>query len=247
MDPQAFRRPLRGTGLLFKGCQESSRMYLGSCFSVVEPTIFLTAAHCIKETPLDQLWINHFGGPAPNQLTKVHRIEWVDEYDLAILQTDAPLAKWAAPFKKLKYAVDFGEEVCAFGYPQDLISQVASKETARMLRGSVQRPFFFERQGRKYSAYELSFPCSPGLSGSPLFLASDPATVIGIVTENFETYTVIDEYVDEKHPNEKILHEARRVITYGVAANVDGAVHAIEKLLGHRLPDPEPESGGENT
>lgn len=241
MDRQAFRRTIAGTGLLFNGVEEGSREYLGSCFSVIEPTIFLTAAHCIRRIPLKELWVNHFGGPEPNLFTKVHRIEWVDEYDLAIFETDAPRAQWSNPFKTLRYSADFGEEVCAFGYPQDFMSQVAGKETARLLRGSIQRPFGFERHDRKYSAYELSFPCPPGLSGSPLFLAEDPSTVIGIVTENFETYTLIDEYVHEKRPSEKIYYESRKVITYGVAANVEGAVEAIEKILGHRLPDPEPE------
>lgn len=241
MDRQAFRRTLMGTGLLFDGVEEGSRKYLGSCFSILEPTLFLTAAHCLKGIAPEQLWVNHHGGPPPNLFTRVRRIEWADESDLAIFETDAPGAKWAVPFKKLKYATDLGEEICAFGYPQDLISRIPAKETLRLFRGTVQRPFLFERSGHSYSAYELSFPCPPGLSGSPLFLAEDPSTVIGVVTENFETYTVQHEVVEEKLPGKIIRHEARSVITYGVAANIFGAVDAIEKLLGRRLPDPEPQ------
>ena len=241
MDRQAFRRTLAGTGLLFDGVEEGSRTYLGSCFSLFEPTVFLTAAHCLKGISLEHLWVNHYGGPPPNLFTRVRRIEWAEESDIAILETDAPEAKWALPFKKLKYAADLGEEVCSFGYPQDLMSQVPAKETLRMFCGTIQRPFLFERPGRRYSAYELNFPCPPGLSGGPLFLSEDPTTVIGVVTENFETYTVQHEVIEEKHPGETIRHEARSVITYGVAANIFGAVNAIETLLGRRLPDPEPE------
>lgn len=241
MDRQAFRRTLAGTGLLFDGVEEGTRKYLGSCFSLLEPTVFLTAAHCLKGVPFERLWVNHYGGPPSNLFTQVRRIEDAEESDLAIFETDAPEAKWAAPFKKLKYIADLGEEICALGYPQDLMSQVPAKETLRLFRGTVQRPFLFERSGRRYSACELSFPCPPGSSGSPLFLAEDPSTVIGVVTENFETYTVPHEVVEEKHPGETIRHEARSVITYGVAANIFGAVDAIEKLLGRRLPDPEPE------
>lgn len=165
----------------------------------------------------------------------------MQESDLAVFQTDAPDAKWAAPFQKLKYVADLGEEICAFGYPQDLMSEVPAKETPRFFRGTVQRPFLFERSGRRYSAFELSFPCPPGLSGGPVFLADNPSTVIGVVTENFETYTVEHEVVEEKRPGEVIRREARSVITYGVAANIVSAVEAIEKVLGRRLADPEPD------
>lgn len=241
MDHQAFRRTLAGTGLLFNGFETGTREFLGSCFSLLEPTVFLTAAHCLEGVPLERLWVNHHGGPPPNLFTPARRIEWACQSDLAIVETDAPGAKWAAPFKKLKYAADFGEEICAFGYPHDLMSDVPAKETPRFFRGTVQRPLLFERRGRSYSAFELSFPCPPGLSGGPVFLAEDPATVIGVVTENFETYTVLHEVDEERRPGEIIRHEARSVITYGVAANISNALHAIEKVLGRRLPDPEPE------
>jgi len=241
VDRQAFRRTLAGTGLLFDGFEAGAREFLGSCFSLLEPTVFLTAAHCLERVPIERLWVNHYGGPPPAMFTQVRRIEWVQESDLAVFETDAPEAKWAVPFQKLKYAADLGEEICAFGYPQDLMSQVPAKETMRFFRGTVQRPFLFERPGRRYSAFELSFSCPPGLSGGPVFLAEDPSTVIGVVTENFETYTVQHEMVEERRPGEVIRHEARHVITYGVAANIFSALEAIEKVLGRRLPDPEPE------
>ena len=103
MDRQAFRRTLAGTGLLFNGVEMADRGYLGSCFSVIEPTIFLTAAHCLEGVPLEQLRVNHHGGPPPNLFTQVRRIEWVENADLAVFETDAPGAKWPAPSSKLKY------------------------------------------------------------------------------------------------------------------------------------------------
>ena len=240
MDRQAFRRTLAGTGLLFNGVEPERRKYLGSCFSILEPTVFVTAAHCLQGVPAERLWVNHFGGPPPNLFTRVRRIEWVQEADLAVFETEAPGSKWAEPFQRLMYAADLGEEICALGYPNDLMSEAPAKETLRLFRGFVQRPFLFHRAGRQYTAFELSFPCAPGLSGGPVFLADDPGTVIGVVTENFETYTVSHEEVEESGPG-KNTFQARQVITYGVAANILNACDAIEKVLGRRLPDPEPE------
>lgn len=238
---QAIRRTLAGTGLLFQGFEPGRRVYLGSCFSVLEPTVFVTAAHCVEGIPVEELWVNHHGGPPPNLFNQIRSIEWVCEADIAVFGTEAPGAKWAAPFARLKYVADLGEEICAFGYPQDLMSEAPAKETPRFFRGNVQRPFLFQRGDHRYSAFELSFPCPPGLSGGPVFLASDPKTVIGVVTENFETYSVKHEEVEEHRPGEVTRVQARQVITYSVAANIISACNAIEKVLGRRLPDPEPE------
>src|SRR5439155_13122550 len=63
------------------------------------------------------------------------------------------------PFSRVKYAADLGEEVCAFGYPPNLMWPDRDKNTLRFFRGTVQRPFLFELHGRRYSAFELSFAC----------------------------------------------------------------------------------------
>lgn len=243
MDRQAFRRTSSGTGLLFDGRDPSTRQYLGSCFSVIEPTVFVTAAHCVDGRDRSRLWVNHHGGPSPDLFTPVHRVETAESTDIAVLRTDAPRSQWAFPFPRLRYTADLGEDVCAYGYPQDLIGPAPAKETPRFFRGFLQRPFDFQRPGseRRYAAYELSFPCPPGLSGGPLFLAVDPGTVIGVVTENFETFTVEHEVIEEEHSDVHVRHEARRVITYGVAATIFYAIPELEDVLGFRLPDPEPE------
>ena len=65
--------------------------------------------------------------------------------------------------------------------------------------------------------------------------------MIGVVTGNFRSFTVPDEIVEKTRCGEIDRTVERRVITYGVAANIFNACDAIEKILGRRLPDPEPE------
>lgn len=138
------------------------------------------------------------------------------------------------------YFSDFGEEVCSFGWPVDHTSFREVKETLRFFRGTMQRPFLFEQSGHRYSAYELSFPCSPGLSGSPVFIPTDPLAVIGVVAANLRSHSVIEGEMEVRRGSETTKTEFREVINYGVASNIFYAIEAIEKILGRRLPDPAP-------
>jgi hypothetical protein len=155
--------------------------------------------------------------------------------DLAIITTDAPGARWASPFPLVQFAADFGEEVAAFGFPADIIGEAPSKETPRFFSGIVQRPFLFSTAETRYRAYELSFPCPPGLSGGPLFSAQDPAVVLGVVTANFESYTTRHEEVEEISPGRVQKVQARSVITFGVASQIFSASDEIERVLGKPL------------
>ena len=238
---KALRRTLIGAGLLFDGRLPESRRFLGSCFSVLDPKVFVTGGHCLEDVSSGDIWVNHSAGPAPSLFTRVSEIEFVRGTDIAVFRTEAPQAQWAAPFSKLRYWADYGEEVGAVGHPEDLISQAASREVARFFRGIVQRPFLFEHAKHRYSAFELSFPCPPGLSGGPLFLADNPGTVIGVVTGNFESYAVRRKDVRETQPGHVEHFEEHQIITFGVAANIFYACETIERALGHRLPDPDPE------
>lgn len=187
---------------------------------------------------MDRLWINHHGGPVPHLFTRAQQVTLIPEADVAVVTADAPESRWVQPFRSVQYAVSLGEPVCAFGYPEDLLGDVPAKETPRFFRGNVQRPFLFQKPGaRGYSAYELNFPCPPGLSGGPVFLAEEPFTVIGVVTENFESYTIRYAEEEERHKGKTFRVEARQVITYGVAANLLAAADVLEKVLGKPLPN----------
>jgi len=238
MDTPAIRRTLTGVGALYEGESPEARRFLGSCFSVLEPGVFVTAAHCVSDRPVEQMWLNHFGGPPPHCFTRAREVHFTREGDLAVLITDVPSAQWACPFQFVQYAADFGEDVYAIGFPEDRISATEpNKETLRYFRGTVQRPFIYDSRGARYSAFELSFPCPLGLSGGPVFLARDPRTVLGVVTENFETYTVADEEQCETTPGSVRKIQARRIITYGVASNIQYVADVLRQVLGRDVPN----------
>lgn len=105
----------------------------------------------------------------------------------------------------------------------------------RFFRGIIQRPFIHEPPRRKpYSAFELSFACPPGLSGGPVILAETPHVILGVVTGNYETFTVID---TEEGDGETSSIQTRRIVSYGVAANIKYAAPKLEELLGRALPN----------
>ena len=230
--------PLLSTvGLLFDGREEADRRFLGSCFCVTAAGVFVTAAHCLDHVPLDRLWINHFGGPEPHAFTPAKSIDLIREADTAVVVTDAPNAKWVRPFGRVRFFANLGEPVCALGYPFGSVQvDVPPRETFRFFRGHIQRPFVHRSPrsgGARYSAYELSFPCPFGLSGGPVFLAEDPTTVIGVVTEDLEVGTTLREDVEEAGGR---VREVRRVVNYGVAANIIAAADMLERILGGPLP-----------
>lgn len=224
MDRQAQRRAISGVGSLFEASDvpDDTAKFLGSCFSLMDSSVFATAAHCIEGIAANRVWVNHFGGPDSHLFTQVRQILLSSETDIAVFSTEAP-ATWATPFPRLKYAADPGEGVCAAGYFPDYLISIDSgrREALRFFQGHVQRPFMYEFSGRRYSAYELSFTFPTGVSGAPLFLEEDPGTVIGVMTATFES-----------------VHDGE-VISCGVAANIFPGTPEIEEILGRALPDPE--------
>ena len=74
MNTPEIRRTLAGVGALYEGESPEARRYLGSCFSVLDPGVFVTAAHCVSTLPVEHIWLNHFGGPPPHCFTRARSI-----------------------------------------------------------------------------------------------------------------------------------------------------------------------------
>jgi hypothetical protein len=232
--------PMHGIGFIYEISKGNQKKYIGSAFCFLSPTIFITAAHCVDRSP-ENLWINHVSGPIPDLCTKVYNIKTIPNADLAVFQTEAPRAQWAKPFTKVKYGVPFGTEVCSLGATENLIDWSPGKETMRMHRGYVQRPFCYQRHPYAYTAFELSYMCPGGLSGSPVFLADSPDTVIGVVTGNFETYTTLEEEFEETIESRVFKRKStRKVISYGIATNLENGIEVFDEVFKQVLGKPFP-------
>lgn len=229
-----LRQAVAAIGSLYRDTNTGQREYVGTCFSIIDASVFITAGHCVDGGDVGSLWINHFGAGGQDCFTRARELHMIAETDLAIITTDAPDAKWACPFSEVQYAADFGAEVYAIGHP-DLFSGDLNQRSLRFFRGIIQRPFIHEPPRRKpYSAFELSFACPPGLSGGPVILAEAPNVILGVITGNYETYTVID---TEQNDGETSCIQTRRIVSYGVAANIMYAAPKLEELLGRALPN----------
>ena len=110
-----------------------------------------------------------------------------------------------------------GEEFYAFGYPPSVFGPSASEPTARLFTGNFQR--FIDHQshlGYRYIAGEMSIACPQGLSGAPVFRPGAPVMLLGLVTENLQTYTALESVEEVIERGEVRRTEVRNVINYGV-------------------------------
>jgi fucose permease len=84
----------------------------------------------------------------------------------------------------------------------------------------------------------LSIPAPAGLSGGPLFRPGAPPIVTGLVTENLESTTFLDEQVEQAVGHDAAqVTKYKRVISYGIALMLD----RFGDWLDEHTPD-EPET-----
>lgn len=217
---------------------------IGTCSAFGSATTFVTAAHVVSGRARKQVAVSHFGH-SRYQFSPVKNIAVEERLDAALLDVVVEEPRWIQPFTHAMGAAWYGSEVVSIGWPVDLLAPEADRETLRCFRGHVQRTFLYNPPGRgAYPAFELSFPAPPGLSGAPVFLVDEPRTLLGIVTANFSTYSLIDatEEVTESTGGVRRT-EYRSVITYGVATIAWHVWHAFEaQLPGVALANARPDN-----
>jgi Trypsin-like peptidase domain len=226
-------------GAIFRDRDHHSRVPLGSCFCFGRASVFVTAAHCVKDEDRARLWVNHFGAEFPDLMSPVHKVVAIDEADIAILVTEAPRPQFVTPFRSIRPSFHYGEEVGAMGFPTEspLITDDAT-ETLRAFRGNIQRGFIHKSTratGNGYRAYELSFRCPFGMSGAAVFPISEPETVLGVITEDVKVGTLLSEEHSVEDNGARSRSEIRSVINYGVASSLVAAAEVLEAETGLAL------------
>ena len=206
--------------------------FLGSCFALRRADVYVTAAHNIKGQELAELSVV---SAADRQLYPVKGIETHERADVALITlTSVP------PIQPFDGALPpyLGADFVAYGFPEHTHPDVGSVPTPRVFKGHIQRIIRNHKSylGYEYNAVELSMPCPAGLSGGPCFRPHQ-MTVVGIVTENLDTTTTLQESVEE------IVGDVRRqtthfqrVISYGIAVDPG----AIAEWLDARIPLAKP-------
>jgi hypothetical protein len=224
-----FQYQIRAVGLLtHRG--KAAPNFLGSAIAYRDDTHFLTAAHCVGQLESSQLAVSL----APHEEARSVRVQNVIRHskaDVAILVTESN--GLSHPFRNYRKRPEVGEEFVAFGYPENVFGVNAREPTARLFRGHYQR--FYRHDsflGYAYQAAELSIPAPAGLSGGPVFLETSMDEVVGVVTENLESSTVLEAVEEIQSPGKTHRDVFRKVITYGVAA----VLHDIGDWLDQHVP-----------
>lgn len=207
--------PPDAAALLFQQ-QAETWTFLGTSFAFREERMLLTAAHCVKGIDVKELAVLF-----PSNQASAYCVESVTVHpvaDIAICRTEPLPSGLISPFSGVGEAGP-GQEFIAFGFPEDESGPGGGRQpTARIFRGYFQRTLEFKsRFGYEYRAAELSIPAPQGLSGGPVLHGKFRAPV-GIVTENFESFTTVHEEVET--PEGKTVY--RHVINYGVGLLLAG-------------------------
>lgn len=217
--------------------------FLGTCFAYMSERVFLTAAHCVRGASKQQIGVFR-SGDGRFSITAADDVVCHPRADLAIVH----LAKVAparlggidftdtevSPFRGNLAPVEPGTDFVAYGFPEDVFNQSKSRHrtqnvVARVFKGHFQR-FLKHRSylGYEYEAGELSVPCPAGLSGGPLYPVNQRGLLFGMVTENLESYTTVQEIETTEADGRINRVEHRRVINYGIALmlrDVHGWIH----------------------
>ena len=174
----------------------SSSMPIGTAFGVLRPGLLLTADHVVRDMDARSLLVvcTYFR----RVKCFIDRVESHPEADVAALFLGAmpnpkPLEHFSIGFPQDVYDgyedYPLAEDVLAYGFPMVGAEKPISP---RMMKGHIQSKYKHASiDGRyRYSAYELSLPAFPGLSGAPVFRdMNERDAAIGIVTDRISYFT----------------------------------------------------------
>jgi len=191
---------------------------------------FLTARHVIEDGMHNASECGHRLGiflmtdnPKCSLTAPIIEFEFADDpFDIAICKTDYHVNTW---FKLERRTVEVWQDVATMGYPISTAAQVVAEYQVqqRVHKGYIQRVIPQERlsPGSHPDAFELSFPITHGLSGSPLFIyMQSHDAVIGICVGSHKSRVVDYETVIYKDEKVEAKETSVRIEEFGVAHDV---------------------------
>ena len=236
-----MNNPIFAIGLLHRGLPGKKR-FLGTCFSFRRRTRFLTAAHCIRGIPVEELWLTApLHGVAVGQGLQVR---FHPTIDLAVIRN--PLfqvpGREIDPFDVVAERPNFSEDIWAFGFPAEPLGEDRHEANERLFKGHIQRILSPHRglSGNEYEGAELSFSSPAGLSGGPIFRPRPPWDLLGIVTENIESKTYLEESEEVVFESRTEVTRYQRVVSYGVAASLGPAFDWLDRMATEPTPGTDP-------
>ena len=195
--------------------------FAGTAFGVERPGLVLTAAHVVQDATPDRLHLEIARATTASgaRFRNPRSVAVHPSADIALLTFDED--ETIPYFQLAKPPEDIGEfhlgtEILSYGYPRRVESPSRVALEARLLTGHIQRAFRHQRAGRRYGAYELSFPSVDGQSGSPVLLANHVTSAVALATDNFESSILVDEYEEHDAQGRLEKHTLKKVVTYGV-------------------------------
>lgn len=213
--------------------RKAGPVFNGTCFGFRRQGWFLTARHCLRELPIEQLSVALLTGDKIQFGLKVNLIIPHPTADIALIHS--PMMEGVCEvFSDVNDALGPGSDVTAFGFPEDVLSGDPGP-TPRLFRGFVQRVFEYKSPlGYQYVAAELGFGTPAGLSGGPLIVSMNHLHVAGVVTENVQASTFLQMITEVKDGNREYSEKVHSMINYGVAVDLG----PIRGWLDDQLPVP---------
>ncbi len=125
----------------------------------------------------------------------------------------------------------------AYGFPEDVFGPTQGVATPRLFRGYYQRFYYHKSHlGYSYNAGEMNIAAPGGLSGGPIFRPGAPPMVMGLVTENLSSTTVLEAMEEQLAPTQTRQIQYQRVIQYGVSLLLDSHEEWLSQFIPPRPP-----------
>jgi hypothetical protein len=175
----------------------------GTCFLVDSNGVFLTARHVLEKLFAEiEVKGGHAGAfpmltAAENLTAPIIDFAFAPEpFDIAIFTT---AYRSSTPFRLVEREVNVWQDIATMGYPASNANKTSEKYEVqqRAHKGYVQRiiPTGRLHPGIHPNCFELNFPITNGLSGSPLFIhRGEFDEVIGVCTHSHEARIVLHSY-----------------------------------------------------